>query len=169
MLSKSFIFTLAVAAATFSSTASAFSTGRPSSLNLLSKRSSFECPGSAPSCLSCQTQENRCLGEAAGPVSEEVRSCIAQAQECYSKAENEDIYGRYSCDSAYATCIADGGGEGFCQTQLDGCGACETRYDRCRNCPACVNSVECQDASVQCFFQAVTLNGTVTPRSPSNS
>ena len=141
------------------------SPSRRSGLNLLQKRSSYDCPRSVTPCTTCNTQENRCLGQASAVAYAEVRSCIAQAQECYFAAENVDIYGRYSCDYAHTTCLADGGDEPFCDKQLDACSKCETTYDKCRNCPDCINTSDCQQASLKCFNSAVTLNGTVTPGS----
>lgn len=138
-------------------------------LRSLQVRSSYTCPGPAPSCQNCTVQENRCLGLAASPVYEEVESCIVQAQECYFSAENADIYGRYGCSDAHTTCVSDGGPEDFCDTQLAACQACETGYDDCRGCPHCVTTEECQESSVACFMNAVSLNGTVTPRSPGDS
>lgn len=138
-------------------------------LRSLQARSSYTCAGPDPSCQACTAQENQCISMAAFPVYEEVESCIVQAQECYFSAEDADIYGRYGCSDAYTTCVSDGGPGDFCDTQLAACQACETGYDSCRGCPDCVTTEECQESSVTCFMNAVSLNGTVTPRSPGDS
>ncbi|TIA17083.1 hypothetical protein D6C81_05714 [Aureobasidium pullulans] len=143
---------------------------------VMTKRALFDCNVAYTGCIAnpyldesyCNDTRNSC--EACWQTEQSCRvtadytkgtQCTVDAQLCFHSTENpSSVYGAYSCDAAYSTCIyAPNTNSAFCSVQLDVCRTCETQENQCRSAPG-ANQAFCSSQSAGCFRDAVTSNGT---------